>query len=178
MMILLMALSLGMDAFAVSVSCGMTVKDFRKTRILWLALYFGAFHAGMTLMGGLLGSQFSGLMGAAGRWIAFGLLLFIGVEMIWGAFRDKGRGDILTALPHRRMLILALATSIDVFAAGVSLALQHISIWLAAGLIGGMAFGLSVLGGMLGEEVGSRFQKGATIVGGLVLIALGVRSLF
>lgn len=178
MMILLMALSLGVDAFAVSVSCGMTVRDFCKNRILWLAFYFGTFQAGMTLAGTLLGGYFSGFIGGMGRWIAFGLLLVIGIEMVWSALRGKEKDSAPVTLPHPRMLVLAVATSIDALAAGISLALQQINHWLAAGVIGGVAFGLSILGGLLGEKVGDRFQKSAAVAGGLVLIALGVRSLY
>ena len=178
MMMLLMALSLGVDAFAVSVSCGMTVQDFRKNRVLLLALYFGVFQAGMTLLGAFLGGRFFGLMGEAGRWIACLLLLFIGGEMVVGALRGKKKDHMSIALTHQRMLILSIATSIDAFVAGISLALQSVTIWMAAGIIGGVAFGLSIIGGLFGEQVGHRFQKSAALAGGLVLIALGIRNLF
>jgi len=176
-MIALLALSLAIDAFAVSVSCGRSVPDFRKTRVLWLAVYFGVFQMGMTLLGAFLGSQFSDLVGEMGRWIAFVLLAAVGGEMLWSALRKKE-----TACPvyltHPRMLALAVATSIDAAAAGVSLGLQHAGILLASAVIGLTAFALSVVGGLFGERVGTRFHKYAEIFGGLVLVGLGVWSLF
>ena len=178
MMIPLLALSLATDAFAVSVSCGMTVPNFKKTRVLWLAMYFGVFQMGMTLLGALLGGQFSGVVGELGRIIAFLLLAAIGSQMLWSALREKKQEDHVQGLTHVRMLFLAVATSIDAAAAGVSLGLQHTSVFFAGVVIGLTAFGCSVLGGLFGERVGTSVQKQAEILGGLVLIALGVRNLF
>jgi len=176
-MILLLALSLAVDAFAVSVSCGMSISNFRKTRMLWLAAYFGVFQAGMTLLGAFLGTQFSGFVGDFGGIIAFLLLAAIGGQMIWSSLREKGEADAVHSLTHGRMLVLAVATSIDAAAAGVSLGLQNASISLASGVIGITAFGLSLLGGFFGAQIGGRVQKRAAFLGGLVLIALGVHSL-
>ena len=177
-MIPLLALSLGIDAFAVSVSCGMSVPDFRKRRLLWLAAYFGLFQAGMTLLGAFLGGQFSGLVGELSRVIAFLLLAAIGGEMIWSALRGKAEESCAPFLTHGRMLVLALATSIDAAAAGISLGLQHVGILFASFVIGLTAFFVSLCGGLFGERVGTSFQTRATLFGGLVLIALGLWSLF
>ena len=176
-MIPLLALSLAVDAFAVSVSCGMSIPNFRKTRLLWLAAYFGIFQAGMTLLGAFLGVQFSGFVGAFGGIIVFLLLAAIGGEMIWSSLREKKEEEI-RSLTHGRMLILAVATSIDAAAAGVSLGLQHASILLAGVVIGITTFGLSFLGGFFGAHVGGNLHKRAAFLGGLVLVGLGVWSLF
>jgi len=178
MMIPLLSLSLAIDAFAVSVSCGMTVPHFKKTRALWLAMYFGGFQMGMTLLGALLGGQFSDIVGELGRWIAFILLAAIGGQMLRSALRGSGQEEYAHSLTHGRMLILAVATSIDAAAAGVSLGLQHASVLFASVAIGATAFGFSIFGGLFGERVGTKFQKYAELLGGLVLIALGIRSLF
>jgi len=176
-MLPLLALSLAIDAFAVSVSCGMSVPDFKKTRVLWLALYFGLFQAGMTLLGAFLGNHFSGFVGALGPWIAFFLLSTIGGQMIWSSLKQKEPDSCPTRLTHWRMFVLALATSVDAAAAGVSLGLQHAAIVFASIVIGLTAFGLSLLGGLFGERVGGRLQSRAELLGGLVLIVLGVRGL-
>jgi putative Mn2+ efflux pump MntP len=111
-MIALLALSLGVDAFAVSVSCGMSIPHFKKTRLLWLAGYFGLFQAGMTLLGAFLGGYFSDFAGAFGGVIAFLLLAAIGGEMIWSSLRAREQTDDIRTLTHGRMLVLALATSV------------------------------------------------------------------
>ncbi|MCL2367595.1 MAG: manganese efflux pump MntP family protein [Oscillospiraceae bacterium] len=176
-MLILLALSLGIDAFAVAVSCGISVPNFRKRFILWLAFYFGLFQAGMTMVGAIPGDRFGDLFGEVGRIVAFLLLAIIGGQMVWSALRKKEREEAPRDLTHRRMLLLAVAVSIDALAAGVSLGLQHANILLASGIIGGVAFALSILGGLFGERVGPSFHRRAGLVGGLVLIALGVRSL-
>jgi len=177
MMIPLLALSLGMDAFAVSISCGMS-PGFRRRSALWLGIYFGGFQALMTLLGAFLGHSFHQYVAQAGGWIAFGLLALIGGNMVWGALKGDRKPDEITALSHKRLFVLAIATSIDAFAAGVSLALLTVNLVVACTVIGGVAFVLSVSGGLFGKRVGEAFHKRAELVGGIVLIALGIRSLF
>jgi len=175
---LLLALSLAVDAFAVSVASSMSVPGFKKTHILWLSFYFGTFQAGMTLLGAFLGSHFSDIVGELGRWIAFALLALIGGEMVWTSLRKKEDKQAPKGLTHGRMLVLALATSVDAAAAGISLGLQHASVLFASLVIGLTAAGLSAIGCIGGERVGKGFHKRAELLGGLVLIALGIRSLF
>jgi len=170
-----LALSLAVDAFAVSVAQGLS-PCFKKIDVVWLALYFGGFQAGMTLLGAFLGSHFSDLVGAFGPWIAFLLLAGIGVQMVRSS-RICEEEACSTGLTHRRMLVLALATSIDAAAAGVSLGLQQVGVLYACVVIGLTAGGLSAVGGLAGERVGTGLHKKAELVGGLVLIGLGVRSL-
>ena len=177
-MILLLALSLAVDAFAVSVASSLSVPDVKKSNLLWLAGYFGLFQMGMTLIGAFLGEHFSGLVGELGRWIAFALLAAIGGQMVWTAMRKKEEDTPARSLTHKRMLVLAVATSIDAAAAGITPGLQHASILGASVIIGITTFALSMVGGLFGERVGTSFHKRAELIGGLVLIALGVRSLF
>jgi len=174
---LLLALSLAVDAFAVSVASSLSAPGFRKAHIAWLAFYFGTFQMGMTLLGAFLGSHFSDLVGELGRWIAFVILAAIGGQMAWSALRGSGQ-EVCHHLTHGRMLVLALATSIDALAAGVSLGLQHASIFFASIVIGLTAAGLSALGGLGGARVGQGLQTRAALLGGLTLIALGVWNLF
>ena len=177
MLILLLALSLGIDAFAVSVSCGMT-PGFRRKQALWLGLYFGTFQAGMTLLGVLVGGQLSPHIGMVGRILAFLLLVFIGAQMVRSALRGKKEARPVETLSHRRMTVLAIATSIDALAAGFGLAFWGVNIFLACVVIGLTAALMSLLGGLCGERVADRMQSRAELIGGLVLIALGIRSLF
>ena len=177
MAIYLLALSLGMDAFAVSVSCGMS-PGFRRRHVFWLGLYFGGFQAGMSFLGVFIGGHFSHYIGIVGRVIAFLLLVLIGGQMVWSALRGKKETDRVCELSHRRMAVLAVATSIDALAAGISLAFWGVNILLACIVIGITAALLSLCGSLFGERVADRFRTRAELVGGLVLIALGIRSLF
>ena len=177
MLILPLALSLGMDVFAVSVSCGMS-PGFRKRHIFWLGLYFGTFQALMALLGIFIGSHFSAHIGLLGRLVAFALLVFIGGQMVYSALRGKREDHPVLALTHWRMTVLAVATSIDALAAGIGLAFWGINTLPACLVIGLTAALLSVLGSLFGERVADRFRTRAELVGGLVLIALGISSLF
>jgi len=177
-MIPLLALSLGVDAFAVAASCGMSVPDFRRRYAVLLAIYFGAFQAGMMALGTFLGHYFSEQTDEIGRIIAFVLLAVIGGRMVWEALRKNKKEQAITTLGQIRMLTLAAATSIDALAAGVSFGLTMGRLMLACAVIGIVAFAMTLAGGLLGERVGSKFREQAGLVGGLVLIALGVRSLF
>ena len=177
LIILLLALSLGMDAFAASVSCGMA-PCFRRKQVLWLGLYFGSFQAGMAFLGSFIGTHFDANIGMIGRYVAFALLVFIGGKMVQSALSKKAEACEFPALSHGRMTVLAIATSIDALAAGFGLIFLGVHIFMACLVIGLVAAILSIAGGLLGERVAQRFCKRAELVGGLVLIALGIRSLF
>ncbi|MBQ8975172.1 MAG: manganese efflux pump, partial [Oscillospiraceae bacterium] len=127
--IFLIAVSLALDAFAVSVTSGLTVRGFNIKHSLLMGTYFGMFQFVMPLLGWLLGSTVSQYVSRYGPWIAFALLAFIGGRMIVSALRSGGAAPI-GKLTHRRLLVLAVATSIDAFAVGVSFAFMEISIWL------------------------------------------------
>ncbi len=178
--IFLIAVSLALDAFAVAVSSGISVRGFGGRMAVKMGLYFGFFQFCMPIIGWLLGSGLSNYIVAVDHWVAFGLLGLIGGRMIWEAVHkdcsvpDSGPCE----LPARRLVVLAVATSIDALAVGVSMAFMDVNILASAALIGVVAFILSVVGGLLGKRLGCLFQKRAEIVGGLVLIAIGGKILF
>ena len=175
--ILLMAVSLALDAFAVATSTAIATPNFRKRYAVKMGIWFGAFQFGMPLAGWLLATGMSQYIVAFDHFIAFGLLAFIGGKMVWGSFDqtcEVGSSD----LSAKRLCLLAIATSIDAMAAGVSMAfMPDMNILLACTVIGLVAFALSYVGGVLGKRLGCLFQKRAELVGGLVLIAIGTKIL-
>ncbi len=174
--ILLIAVSLALDAFAVSVTSGLTVKGFNVRHSLLMGAYFGAFQFFMPLLGWLLGSTVSRYVERYGPWISFALLAFIGGRMVVSALRG-GEEERVTVLTHRRLAALAVATSIDAFAVGVSFAFMQVNVWLSCAVIGAVAFALSVAGGQLGGKLSGVFRKRAELAGGAVLIAIGLKIL-
>lgn len=174
--IFLIAVSLALDAFAVSTSTGISMPNFRLRHALTMGAWFGAFQFAMPLLGWLLGTGVSSYIRAVDHFIAFGLLAFIGGRMVWGSLRGQEE-EACADLSTRRLCLLAIATSIDALAVGVSMAFMEVNILFSAIVIGVVAFVLSVAGGMLGKRLGSLFQKRAELVGGLVLIAIGVKIL-
>lgn len=177
----LIAVSLALDAFAVAVSCGISVPGFGARQAVRVGLWFGVFQFVMPLAGWMLGNGVSGYIRAVDHWVAFALLAAIGGQMVAGALKKGGAAVEVQAerLTTRRLCLLALATSIDALAVGVSMAfMEGVNIWVSAGIIGVVAFALSVCGGLLGRRLGSLFQKRAELVGGLVLIGIGVRILW
>jgi len=175
--ILLIAFSLAMDAFAVSVSTGITVPAFGPREAARIGLWCGAFQFLMPLTGWLLGYSVRGYIQSFDHWIAFALLVFIGARMIWESLQDGGQLPAAAVLTARRLFLLALATSIDALAVGVTLAFTGADILLSAGIIGAVAFLLSMLGGLLGRRLGSLFQRRAGMAGGAVLVGIGTRIL-
>ena len=175
--IFLIAVSLALDAFAVATSTAIATPNFRKRYAVKMGVWFGAFQFGMPLAGWLLATGMSRYIVAFDHFIAFGLLAFIGGKMVWGSF-DKTCGVGSSDLSAKRLCLLAIATSIDAMAAGVSMAfMPDINILLACTVIGLVAFALSAAGGILGKGLGCLFQKRAELVGGLVLIAIGTKIL-
>ncbi len=175
--VLLIALSLAMDAFAVSVSSGISVPGFGWKHAFKMGMWFGSFQFLMPLAGWLLGRGVSSYIEAVDHWIAFALLALIGGRMILEAVKGDAEGRAVTELTVRRLSLLAVATSIDALAVGVSMAFMDVNIFLSAAIIGVVAFVLSVLGGRLGRYLGDLFQKRATIAGGLVLMGIGIKIL-
>ena len=171
----LIAVSLAMDAFAVSVCKGLSVPQVRPGHAAAVGLYFGGFQALMPLIGYLLGIRFQSLIGAIDHWVAFLLLGLIGLGMI-----RESRGEpeeVDAAFSPRAMLPLAVATSIDALAVGVTFAFLSVSIAPAIGLIGCMTCAISIGGIYLGRRVGEKFQSHAEFAGGAVLILLGCKIL-
>lgn len=179
--ILLIGVSLSMDALAISITNGMTLKDFSLRHALWMGLYFGGFQFLMPLLGCLLGSTVSGYVSAFGPYISFFLLAFIGGKMLLDSLRPaKGDEDPggMTRLSHSRLLLMAIATSIDALAVGVSFAfMEDIRLIPSCALIGCTTFVISFLGALLGSHIPGYSGKKAGILGGAVLIAIGIKLL-
>lgn len=180
--ILLIAVSLALDAFAVSVSSGISVPGFGWRQAVKMGLWFGIFQFLMPLAGYFLGTSVSAYIEAVDHWIAFGLLALIGGKMVVEAVKKgcgkEGEEPVPTELTARRLCVLAIATSIDALAVGVSMAfMEGLSILPAAIIIGVVAFGLSIVGGLLGRRLGCLFQQRAEMVGGAVLIVIGIKIL-
>ncbi len=177
--VLLIAVGLSMDAFAVAIGRGAVLPRGGRARgALAMALAFGIFQALMPVAGWLLGSAFAGLIGGIDHWIAFLLLAGIGGRMIYEAVTGR-EDDDRPALSVRVLLLLAVATSIDALAVGLGLRLADPAtpILLAALLIGAVTFGLSLAGGLAGSRLGERFGRSMEAVGGVVLIGIGLRIL-
>lgn len=178
--LLLLAVSLSMDAFAVSLCKGLSMQKASLKAGLVCGGWFGAFQALMPLIGFFLGSLFAGYIESADHWVAFGLLTLIGGNMLKEALEDKEEccGCQEADLSVKAMFPMAVATSIDALAVGISLAMTGgVNIWLAVTLIGVVTFGLSGVGVKIGSLFGARFEKKAQIFGGVMLILLGLKIL-
>ncbi len=174
--ILLIAVSLAMDSFAVSIAHGMTIRSRRVATGLAMGFSFGTFQALMPVFGWLAGLTFMELIANFDHWLAFGLLVFIGGKMIYSArIVSKEKKDAkLTALI---LLTLSVATSIDALAVGLSFSLLQISIAIPVILIGAVAFILSFAGFNFGNKLGKFFERKVQIIGGIVLMAIGIKIL-
>ena len=175
--IFLIAVSLALDAFAVSVSSGISIPGFGVKQAARMGLWFGAFQFMMPVAGWLLGSSVSQYIETVDHWVAFALLAVIGGRMAWGSLRGGEEDEAPADLSARRLCLLAIATSIDALAVGVSMAFMSVHILASAAVIGVVAFALSVTGGLVGRRLGCLFQRRAELTGGLVLIAIGVKIL-
>ena len=177
--LLLIAAGLSMDAFAVSICKGLGMKRVNLKVAVVLALFFGGFQALMPLIGWALGSQFLGIIGPIDHWVAFVLLAVIGGKMLWEAFHDGDEGDGKPAdrIDLGEFFILAVATSIDALAVGISFAALSVDIVPSVALIGVTTFAFTIAGVFVGNFFGSRYEKPASIVGGVVLILIGTKIL-
>ena len=176
--IVLLGISLAMDAFAVSITTGITLKDLRWKHAVKVGLFFGGFQFLMPLLGYLAGSTISVYIEEIDHWIAFGLLAFIGGKMLWECIHPGKEGEVAAdPTATGKLFVLAIATSIVALAVGICLALLKANIWVCSSCIGIITFCLSVVGVMLGKKLGERFQKGAGFVGGVVLVCIGVKIL-
>ena len=174
----LIAVGLSMDAFAVSICKGLGMQRLNMGQAVVIALFFGGFQALMPVIGWAVGAQFAHFVSTYAHWIAFALLAFVGGKMLWDAFHeDEGEDAGPFKLELGDLLMLAIATSIDALAVGVSFAFLDVAIAPSAALIGVTTFVLSLAGVALGHQFGSRWEKPATIVGGIVLILIGVKVL-
>lgn len=174
--LLVTAVALSMDAFAVAISKGLSVGQVRLRHGLIAGTYFGGFQALMPLLGYLLAGFFAEYIRQYDHWIAFLLLGFIGANMIREAF-DRDEEHIDASFSVRAMLPLAVATSIDALATGVSFAVTGTNIWIAIGLIGVITFGFSAVGIKLGSIFGTKYKSKAELLGGLILVLMGTKIL-
>lgn len=180
--LLLLGVGLSMDAFAVSVCKGLAMKRSSVKAGLTCGIWFGGFQALMPLIGFFLGSMFAEAIQSVDHWVAFGLLVLIGVNMLREAFspeEDGGCTECADAdLSVKSMFVMAVATSIDALAVGISLAMAgDVAIFAAVGIIGVCTFILSAIGVRVGSVFGSRFEQKAQIAGGVILVILGVKIL-
>lgn len=175
--ILLIAVGLAMDAFAVAVASGISLKRHRARHALRIAAFFGAFQAIMPVLGWLAGLTLQDYIAGIDHWIAFGLLVGIGVKMIVEAFKleedEKDPSDMNLHL----LFLLSIATSIDALAVGLSFAFLEISIATPAIIIGVVTFVLALIGVHLGSRVGHLFENKIEIIGGAILIGIGAKIL-
>ncbi len=177
----LIAIGLSMDAFAVALCKGLGMRRINYGHALIIALFFGAFQGMMPLVGWLLGTRLAGYITPVDHWIAFVLLSYIGGKMIWDACHEDGEkmeaSRLEPALELRELTVLAVATSIDALAVGITFAFLGIKILPAAATIAAVAFALSFGGVVIGNRFGTRFQKKTEITGGVVLILIGIKTL-
>lgn len=172
------AVALAMDAFAVALGAGLSLERMTGRHLFRLGFHFGLFQALMPVIGWFAGLTVQRWIAAYDPWIAFALLAFVGGKMIREALREHGEGHV-RADPTRGMnlVLLSLATSIDALAVGLSLAMLKVDIWLPALVIGLVAAALTVVGMFLGRRIGAAWGQRVEILGGLVLIAIGVKIL-
>lgn len=170
------AVALSMDAFAVSVSKGLSTPNLRLKHGLITGAYFGGFQALMPLIGFFLASSFAEYIKRFDHWVAFGLLALIGANMLREAL-SKEEEKINESFSFRAMLPLAIATSIDALATGVSFAVTDTNIWLAISLVGVTTFAFSAAGVKTGNVFGLKYKSKAEVIGGLILILMGVKIL-
>ncbi len=175
--ILLLGISLSMDAFAVSICKGLAMKKINWKKALIIGLYFGIFQALMPAIGYFLGSTFENLVTNIDHWIAFILLAFIGGNMIKEALAKEENNNCNDNVDFKTMLILAIATSIDALAIGITFAFLNVNLLLAITIIGITTFIISLIGVKLGNKFGRKYESKAGIMGGIILILIGLKIL-
>jgi putative Mn2+ efflux pump MntP len=171
-----LAVGLSMDAFAVAICKGLSIQQINLKKMAVVGAYFGIFQGVMPLIGYCLGRSFSHIIESYDHWVAFALLAFIGGKMIKESFaKDGAEGD--ASLRPAAMLILAIATSIDALAVGITLAFLHVNILQAVLLIGCTTFLLSAAGVKIGNIFGCKYKSKAELLGGAILILIGINLL-
>ncbi len=182
--ILLTAFALSMDAFAVSVTKGITLKNINKKIAFKIAFFFGLFQGVMPFIGWFAGIRFESYITSVDHWIAFFLLSFIGIKMIFDAKEEDNdalsidaRSDSFYSLNNKELIILSIATSIDALAIGVSFAFLNIDILPICLSIGIITFLLCFIGVVIGKKIGMVFKSYAQIIGGIILILIGLNIL-
>ena len=172
----LLAVGLSMDAFAVSVCKGLSMPRVRVKHMLLCGAYFGGFQALMPLIGYLLGVRFQSMIERVDHWVAFVLLAIIGINMIREALGSEEE-SLDASFSFKTMLLLAVATSIDALAVGVTFAFLNVQIVPAVCFIGAVTFVLSMLGVRLGSVFGTKWKQRAELAGGAILVLIGLKIL-
>lgn len=174
--ILLISIGLGMDSFAVSVCKGLSMKKMDWKKAIVIGLYFGGFQALMPVIGYFLGKGFENTIASIDHWVAFILLGFIGIKMIKDALKKESENSN-DKVDFKTMIVLAIATSIDALAVGITFAFLNVNIVQAVSIIGIVAFVLSMLGVKIGNIFGDKYEKKAELIGGIILILMGLKIL-
>ncbi len=178
--LLLIGVGLSMDAFAVAICKGLGMSRLNLKQAAVIALFFGAFQALMPAIGWAAGSQFAEMITPVDHWIAFVLLAFVGGKMLWDAFHEEDEEEteaVEAKLDLKELTMLAVATSIDALAVGITFAFLQVDIVSSASIIGCTTFIISFAGVAVGHFFGARFERPSTIAGGVVLILIGVKIL-
>lgn len=175
--LILIALGLAMDSFAVSIANGIQLKNVRLKHALRISLHFGIFQAVMPIIGWVIGIGLKSLISYIDHWIVFGLLGLIGLHMIYEAFRKKDSNKGTFLLDNKFLIIQSFATSIDAFIVGTSLAFLGFPIISSAIIIGIITFTLSFCGVFIGNRCGTILKNKAEIIGGIILIGIGSKIL-
>lgn len=174
--LVLIAIGLGMDAFTVSICKGISMPKMNWVKAIIIGLYFGVFQALMPVIGFTVGKAFEEFVTAVDHWIAFVLLLIIGIKMIIDAFKDENI-RINDSIGWKVMTILAIATSIDALAVGITFAFLKVNLIFAVFIIGIITFILCIIGTKIGNAFGNKYEDKAEILGGIVLILIGTKIL-
>lgn len=174
--VVLIGIGLSMDAFAVSVCKGLKMKKIDIKYSILIAAFFGFFQALMPLVGWLLGTQFEKYITSFDHWIAFGLLAVIGGKMIYEAFQKEGDSCPIT-YDIKELFTLAIATSIDALAVGITFAFLKANIWTSIFIIGVLTFVISLIGVLIGNRFGVKYKNKAEFAGGAILILIGLKIL-
>ena len=174
--LILLSIGLGMDAFAVSVCKGISMKKMNWKKACIIGLYFGGFQAIMPVIGYFFGSSFESIITNIDHWIAFILLALIGAKMIQEAFQ-KEEEEYNEDISVKTMIVLSIATSIDALAVGITFAFLKVNLLLAITLIGTITFILSVIGTKIGNRFGDKYKSKAELAGGIILIIIGLKIL-
>ncbi len=175
--ILLVALGLSADCFAVTLSASCTNRNLTKLEILRVACFFGFFQALMPLLGWLAGKTIVDLIANFDHWIAFGLLAFVGGKMLWESFHHEDSEKQVDISRGWMLFTLSIATSLDALAVGLAFAFEQVNIWQAISVIGIVAFLVAGIGFLIGRKAGQIFGKRAELIGGLILIGIGIQIL-
>lgn len=175
--LIFIAFGLAMDSFAVSITSGITIKHLKLNHALRIAAFFGGFQAIMPLIGWTAGLSLKNYISNIAHWIAFALLAFIGSKMIYEATKIERAEKKSDPLDLKTLLLLAIATSIDALAIGISFAILQIDIATPIIIIGTITFALSFLGAFAGKKLGHLFENKIEIAGGLLLIVIGTKIL-